>query len=119
MANTCSELSDQQFTVYSIERPLNAVDFFAQAKKRFPLDPPISGAVHWDAFADSISGGLDANPKSRIALVIQDATPFQVSHKPDFEMALECLCEAAKEVEGLKRDDGHEDASIVIVVGVD
>lgn len=40
--------------------------FFMYAKNYFPLDPPISGKVHWDAFSDSLFEGLTLEKSNSI-----------------------------------------------------
>ncbi|REJ97818.1 MAG: hypothetical protein DWQ34_00990 [Planctomycetota bacterium] len=114
----CDELESQGFQLFSIEKPADAADFFLQVKAKYPLDPEISGKVHWDAFADSLWGGLDARSEPKLALVIQDASEFSHASPRDYEIALSCMSDAAKEVEAEKRKEGHENAMIVLVVGV-
>lgn len=107
------------FTVYSISKAIDSEQFFRHARVEFPLDPPISGNVHWDAFADSIWGGLDGCIDSKIVLVIEDATEFAQKSPGDFGIAIDCMTTAAQEVETEKRSEGNADAQIRIVVGVD
>jgi hypothetical protein len=97
----------------------NSDDWFNQAKDAFPLDPPISGRVNWDAFADSLWGGLDACNQSKIALVIEDAVEFAAGSPREYNVALECLFESATEVESEKRKGGNDDAEIVVVIGAE
>jgi hypothetical protein len=114
----CTTLQARGFRLFSIGKPTDSHDFFRQAKAAYPFDPDISGNVHWDAFADSLWGGLDACAESRIALIIQDATEFAENSAGDYKLALSCLADAATGVETDKRAGGDEHAEIIIVVGL-
>jgi len=113
------DLKTRGFAVHAIGKVTNSEDLFNQAKEAFPLDPPISGRVNWDAFADSLWGGLDACNQSKIALVIEDAVEFAADNPREYDLALECLVESANEVESEKRKEGKEAAEIVVVIGVE
>lgn len=119
VGSTCESLLEQGFTLYTIDKPLTPVEFFSEAREKFPLDPLLSGRVHWDAFVDSIAGGLDASPSSKIGLVVRDASTFKRSFGYDFQVAIDSMSEAAEETESLKREDGDEEATIFVVVGID
>jgi hypothetical protein len=114
----CSQLKALAFKLYCIRSPIDSKDFFEQVRSAYPLDPAISGDVNWDAFADSIWGGLDACPDLKIALVINDVTVFRESNYQEFEVALDCLQTAATEVEAEKRNRGQNEAEIIIVIGI-
>jgi hypothetical protein len=118
VSSLCNELESNGFKLFSIGSPTDAPEFFAQAKNEYPLDPKISGDVHWDAFSDSLWGGLDACSESKIALVIRDATVFSEGCPKDYDIALDCMSDAAREVEAEKQNEGMEKAEIVLVVGV-
>lgn len=118
MTEACAELESHGFTLFVIDRPMDTQEFFAQAKAAFPFDPTISGDVHWDAFADSLWGGLDACQYWKIAIVIQDATAFRKARRRDYDIAITCLTEVAKDVEAEKHVNGHEEAEIVVLVGI-
>jgi len=47
----------------------DACTFYEQATRILPLDPPIVGAVNWDAFVDSVWGGLDDLGEQKVAVV--------------------------------------------------
>lgn len=113
----CAAMQSDGFVLYVLDSVADAQSFFIEAKRTFPLDPPISGKVHWDAFSDSLWGGLDACKSSKIALVVRDADVFRLSDKAGFETALECMLDAGKEVEAEKRSEGKDDAEIVVVLG--
>lgn len=115
---TCTTLEQHGFKIFSIGTVDDAEAFFDQVKDAFPLDPAISGKVNWDAFADSLWGGLDACDESKIALVIGDATEFSETNDRGFNMAINCLADAASEVEAEKQSGGDENAEIVVVIGV-
>lgn len=119
VATLCESMQNDSFTVFSLGLASDAPSFFAQAKKVFPLDPPISGRVHWDALSDSLWGGLDACNAPKIALVIRDMTEFRDSNRQEYEVALSCLIDAASEVEAEKKSEGYNNAEIVVVVGID
>lgn len=117
LEDICEAMRSDGFVVFVMESVDNAQSFFREAKQAFPLDPLISGNVHWDAFADSLWGGLDASKSSKIALVLRDAGVFRHLDKPGYETAVECMLDAAKEVETEKKSEGIVDAEIVIVLG--
>jgi hypothetical protein len=115
----CAELASRGFTLFSIDKPKDAQHFFILAKAAFPFNPAISGRVHWDAFADSLWGGLVEHPAGKLALVICDATAFRETSGRDFGIAMECLLDAASQVEAEKRNNGDEQAEIRVLVGID
>lgn len=112
------EYASVGYRVFSIGNPSDSSEFFRAAKEQLPLDPPLSGKINWDAFKDSIYGGLDAACDEKMAIVFDDASQFREIDRIGFEVACECLLESAREVEEDKIADGKMDTNVVVLVGV-
>jgi hypothetical protein len=57
-----TRLRTEGVVVYEIDGSTvrDAISFLAVARKRLPLDPPIANdSPNWDAFSDSLFGGID------------------------------------------------------------
>ncbi|MAT38747.1 MAG: hypothetical protein CL946_04005 [Ectothiorhodospiraceae bacterium] len=113
----CRELTSQGYSVFEVGKPTDERDFLQQARLKYPLDPPISGNVHWDAFADSIWGGLDACCSPKIVLVVRDASDLRRNNPSEFALAIDSMLEAMEGVEAEKHEAGEEEASMLLVVG--
>jgi len=111
--------ADKGFRFFSSGTCSDAQSFFSNAKAVLPLDPPISGSVNWDAFRDSLYGGLDASTEQRIAIVVDDASVFRTDDPVGFETACECLFGSAAEIEQDKISDGERNFEVVVLVGVE
>ena len=114
----CSELESEGYTLFTIDRVRNAAEFFEAVKSSFPLDPPISGRVNWDAFSDSLWSGLETCQSDRVALVVLDATEFQKNDSRAFDLLVECMVDAAHQVEDEKQLGKQADVRIQVVIGV-
>lgn len=75
-----SDLIDQLTTLgipYFVLDGRNVNDsktFFAEAARTLPLDPPLLGTKrNWDAFTDSVFGGLDLLAQSRVVFILDNA----------------------------------------------
>ena len=70
--------------------------FFQEVKRVLPLDPPLSGS--WDAFADSLWGGIDKLASPRIAIIWKDSERMVGAALSDFLTAIDCLLQVARNV---------------------
>lgn len=116
--NAIADLESDGFRLFIIGKVHSSQEFFKQAKTAFPLDPAISGNIHWDAFADSLWGGLDACVESKIALIIRDLSEFKKTNQQDYKIALSCMTDAAKEVEAEKHIEGFNETEILVLIGM-
>ncbi len=120
-----ADLEQSGFKLYVIDAPKNAKEFISLVGGIFPLNPPLSKkSIHWDAFADSLGGGLIDCSDSKIALIINDATAFRDANElrlsmPEFEIAMHCLLKESKLATDEKQRLGQRDACIRVVVGID
>lgn len=71
---------------------------FRAFEARLPLDPPISGRVHWDAFADSLWSGLDRLAVGPIAIVWRGAERLRGSDPGAFAVASDVLTSTAARI---------------------
>ncbi len=72
----------------------NIVDqcsFIDAMKATFPMDPPLVGNDHWDAFSDSLFGGLDELDAKQVVLVWMNSELMEQKANGDYQIALECL----------------------------
>ena len=74
----------------------NSESFFEEVKRVLPLDPPLSGS--WDAFADSLFGGIDDLACPRVAIIWDDSESMVMAALGDFLTAIDCLFQVARDV---------------------
>jgi hypothetical protein len=80
------------------EQVRDAASFFHAVVRSLPLDPPLSGSVNWDAFIDSVWGGLDDLGEERVALVWIAAERMLEKGLPDLLIAVDCFQQLAASV---------------------
>lgn len=100
MAELKALLDREHFALLEIDgtEVRDARSFFVQARKALPLDPPLSGAVNWDAFSDSLWEGLDGLSKPRVALIWKAAHKMLDGSLPDLLTAADSLSGVARSV---------------------
>jgi hypothetical protein len=65
-------------------------------RSTLPLDPTLEGPQHnWDAIEDSIWGGLNSLPDSKVVIVWKDAGEMAKSSSDDFAIAESVLATVA------------------------
>src|SRR6266404_6912964 len=71
LARLRSFLNDNGFSIFELDGTKidDAPSFFIESAKKLPQDPSLSGNVNWDAFIDSIWGGLAELGKERVAFI--------------------------------------------------
>jgi hypothetical protein len=74
----------------------DAESFFRAVIRALPLDPPLSGKVHWDALADSLFYGLIEGPAKNIQIYWQSPGVFFKNDLESFSLALRCLSEVGR-----------------------
>ena len=119
----CSSLLSKGFRLFVMDAPASPSDFFLRATTNFPLNPPINGfgsgeGINWDALTDSIWGGLDACPETKIALVVRDIRALRDTDEAGFSDAIESMLDPAVQVSESKFNDEHVTSVILVVVGV-
>ncbi len=95
-----SFLSQRGFYIFELdgEHVKDAQSFFREAVNLFPQDPQLSGSVNWDAFLDSLWGGLDKLGKGRVAFIWTKVEKMLVHGLPDLLVAVECFSQLASDV---------------------
>src|SRR4051812_26900600 len=85
-------LSEKGFRIFELdgENIKDAESFFFESVKLLPQDPPLSGSVNWDAFLDSLWGGLDNLGEKRVSVIWTKAERMLERGLPDILMAVEC-----------------------------
>jgi hypothetical protein len=71
-------------------------EFFAAIRSILPLDPPMQSDRSWDALSDSLWGGLDALPETRIVLLWPDSATLKSAAPSDFRLAVDVLADVSK-----------------------
>lgn len=66
-----AELQKLNFQIYVCEDSSSIENFFLRTQSNLPQDPLLTGKVNYDAFVDSIWGGLDRESYSRVALILK------------------------------------------------
>ena len=94
------ELRQNEYYIYELNGKdiTDARSLFAEIKKTLPQDPPLSGKVNWDAFLDSIWGGLDELGKEKVAIVWTNVENMLESSLPDLVTAIELFRDLALSV---------------------
>jgi hypothetical protein len=78
-----------------------------------PLDPPLSGDDNWDAFLDSLRGGIEEAPGDRIAIVWPGARRF--ADPAPYANALDILRDVVATV-GNPEFAGEDTKALVVVL---
>jgi hypothetical protein len=76
----------------------DARSFFKKIVNVFPQDPPLSGKCNWDAFTDSLWGGLDELAQERVAFIWTRVEKMFEFGIPDLFTAIECFKDVASSV---------------------
>lgn len=90
-----SALTAAEFKVYRLSGITSVEDFFLHVRDDLPMAPPISGQVHWDAFSDSLWGGLDETGDERIAIFWENADQLLMKDSESFQIAIEIFSHVA------------------------
>jgi hypothetical protein len=72
--------------------------FFRSIVDRLPLDPPLSGNVHYDAFTDSLWGGLSELEVSNVAIIWNHADRMLNGNLNDLLKILQCFDQVKREI---------------------
>lgn len=70
-----------------------------------PLDPPLSGNVHYDALRDSLWGGIEGLHSEKVAIIWSNFNTMLSKGLPDYLKISQCIYNVA---EGLNPDYGAE-----------
>ena len=70
--------------------------FFSQARSSLPQDPPLGPYPQWDAFSDSLWGGLLALNSALAVVIWRDVDRMFEGGIPDLFIALECFQDVAR-----------------------
>ncbi len=89
--------------------------FFDCARANLPMDPPLFSNRSWDAFSDSLWGGIDALPESKILIVWRKANTMASASCSDFEIAKGILLELANSLGCSDDTDGNPKEVCIIV----
>lgn len=71
-------------------------EFFIWVKNELPQDPPLSGKVNFDAFVDSLWGGIDSFGEEKIAIIWTNPTKIMNLDKGKFKTLIACLEELSR-----------------------
>ena len=100
IANVRQFLNQNGFSIFELDghNVVDAQSFFPAAIRLFPQDPPLSGRVNWDAFLDSLWGGLDNLGEKRVAFIWTHAEKMLDHGLEDLFIAAECFQQLASDV---------------------
>jgi hypothetical protein len=76
----------------------DGVSFFQVARGALPLDPPLGGGMSWDAFSDSLWGGLDVLGTKRVAILWTAVERVLEHGLQDMLQVVECVLDVARSV---------------------
>jgi RNAse (barnase) inhibitor barstar len=79
----------------------NQESFFRSIVNKLPLDPPLSGKVHYDAFTDSLWGGLSELEVSNVAIIWNHTGSILNGNLNDLLKILQCFDQVKREIECL------------------
>lgn len=95
-----TSLKKNGFRIFQLdgEDIVDAESFFKKIVRVVPQDPPLSGKCNWDAFTDSLWGGLDELAEENVAFIWTKAENMFEHGIPDLFTALDCFKELALSV---------------------
>jgi len=88
-----ASLCDAGWRVFLLGRATDKEGFFAQAAASLPLDPPVQ-SPNWDAFNDSLGGGIIKRGEPAVAVVWEDANALAKWDADAFSVAYQILADA-------------------------
>ena len=94
------ELEKNKYKIYIIDgiSIVDARSFFQAIVGVLPQDPPLSGTVNFDAFLDSLWGGLDSLGIKKVAFVWTKAEMLLRNSPKNFKTIIDCFNELALSV---------------------
>jgi hypothetical protein len=100
LANVRQFLNRNGFHIFELngQNVADAQSFFSTVISSFPQDPPLSGRVNWDAFLDSLWGGLDSLGEKRVAFIWINVEKMLDHGLADLFIAAECFQQLASDV---------------------
>ncbi|GJM24301.1 MAG: hypothetical protein DHS20C16_07160 [Phycisphaerae bacterium] len=86
-----------QFTIDGL-RATDKRSFIESVKSVIPMDPPLAGNNHWDAFSDSLFGGVSELATKQVVIVWRNSNTMAQQSSEDYAIALECLDQLCNDV---------------------
>jgi len=72
----------------------NKKELITKISTSINLDPPLISANNWDAFSDSLWGGIDVLSENRTMLILKDCSSFKRQCPDDWDTLLEILTDS-------------------------
>lgn len=112
-------LEQEKFALLEIDGTAvhDSRSFFLQVRDRLPLDPPLVGAVNWDALSDSLSAGVMGLPEARVALIWTEAQNMLDGGLPHLLDAVDTLFGVARSVYSPSSEVVSPKEMLVFLVG--
>jgi hypothetical protein len=113
-------LNDENFYIIKLngQRIYNEVTFFKEiVNQSLPLDPPLSGNVHYDAFNDSLWGGLSELPSEKVALIWTGFNKMLDKGFNDFLQISQCIYKIAEDLTHIEYGIDHKVDLKVFLIG--
>lgn len=91
-AELLAQLAGYEWYVYPIpEGIVDRATFMRIVSDVLPLCPTLIGGLNWDAWSDSIWGGLDQLGAPKVAVVFPDLRKFRRQQPDNYEIAMGVL----------------------------
>lgn len=113
-------LNDENFYIIKLngQEVYNEVTFFKEiVNQSIPLDPPLSGKVHYDAFNDSLWGGLSEIPSEKVALIWTEFDKMLDKGLNDFLQISQCIYKIAEDLTHIEYGIDHRVDLKVFLIG--
>lgn len=93
-----NNLNEKGFKVYTLDgrNISNVYNFFKEAIKVLPQDPPLFGRTNFDAFVDSIWGGVDEAGYDKVAIMWEKSNNIINKSPNDLNRIVRCFEELAE-----------------------
>lgn len=92
--------------------------FFAEVIRKLPLDPPLSGKVHYDVLVDSLWYGIDNLECGKVAVLWTQASKIAINKSDDFKVILSCFEKLSDGLPSTEYTVGEPVSLTVVIVGV-
>jgi hypothetical protein len=95
-----ASLINDCYTIFELDGKIivDEKTFFKCVANVLPQDPPLSGNINYDAFVDSIWGGLDALGKEKVAILWTNVEKFSIQDIKGMKMIIRCLNDIANSI---------------------
>ena len=110
------ELADQGWQVFRLPKEIkNKQEFIQAVRAVLPLEPALVGDDNWDAFSDSLWGGLGNLSMKKIAIIWPRSLRFATTEPEQFDIAKGILSDLIESLADIEATVGNVKEVLIIL----